>query len=222
MTHIYLIRHAESVLAYHSHIRDIMAEDGLSPLGVSQAERLRDRLATTGEIRADALLSSTFPRARQTADIVAPALGLPVIPDDDLQELRPGDPGGMYWDEYAEKHGHPDFVKEPFRTIAPGAENLPQFWLRVAVTLHRIAREHEGKTVAAVCHGGVVDGSLIGLLGLSTLAFPSFRLETRNTSITHWEHFEQDGTPRWRLHRYNDALHLDYDIGGPRLANAGG
>ena len=172
LTNLYLIRHGESVLAHSYHIRDIMTEDQLTPEGIGQAERLRDRLAATGEIRADVLLASTFPRAMQTAEIIAPALGLPVVPDDDLQEMRPGDNGGMYWDEYVEQRGRPDHIREPFHRMTPTAENWGQFMLRVATTLHRIAHEHEGKTVVLVCHGGVVDGSLIGLLGLGTSTAP--------------------------------------------------
>ena len=208
MTHIYLIRHGDSIAAHNPHILDIYAEDGLVQAGIQQAEKLRDRLASTHEIQADVLLSSTLPRALRTAEIIAPALGLPVVPERDLEEWRPGDNGGMYWDEYFEKHGRPDPVLEPFRPVAPGGENWGGFMLRVAETLHRIAHEHEGKTVVAVCHGGIVDGSMIGLMGLQTHRLPSFSLNTENTSITHWEHFKQDGLPRWRLHLYNDAAHL--------------
>src|SRR5688500_15674568 len=148
-------------------------------------------------MKADALLSSNFLRASQTAGIIAPALGLEVQFDDDLQEIRPGDPGEMYWDEYIEKHGFPDPVREPFRAVAPGAENWGQFVLRVAMTLHRIAHEYEGKNVVLICHGGVVDASIIGLFGLGTFFRPPFNLATHNASITHWEHNEVDGVPRW-------------------------
>lgn len=212
LTNLYLIRHGESILAHERHILDIMAEDQLTPNGIAQAERLRDRLDATGEIQADVLLASSFPRARQTAEIIAPALGLPVVLDHDLQEMRPGDNGGMYWDEYVEQHGRPDPIREPFRRLTPTAENWGQFMLRVATTLHRIAHEHEGKTVVLVCHGGVVDGSLIGLMGLGTFYRPGFVLEVENTAITHWQHYEQDGVPRWQLVKYNDDLHLHYNI----------
>jgi probable phosphoglycerate mutase len=212
MTHLYLIRHAESILAHGQHIRDILTEDRLTPEGVKQAERLRDRLAATGEIKADALLASSYPRARQTAGIIAPALGLPVVLEDDLQEWRPGDNGGMYWDEYIEKYGRDDPFREPFRTTAPGGEYWSQFLLRVAATLHRIAHQYEGKSVVLVCHGGVVDGSLITFFGLSALYRPGVTLDADNTSITHWKHSRTDGFPSWQLMKYNDALHLQYDI----------
>lgn len=208
MTHLYLIRHGDSITAHEPHIRDVYTEDALTPLGIEQAERLRDRLAATREIEAGVLLASTLPRAYLTAEIIAPALGLPVVRDRDLEEWRPGDNGGMYWDDYVAQHGRPDPVREPFRPLAPGGENWGQLMLRVAATLHRLVHEHEGKTIVAVCHGGIVDGSLIGLLGTQTLFTPSFSLYTENTAITHWEHFEQDGRPRWRLHCYNDAAHL--------------
>src|SRR5262249_22253167 len=78
MTNLYLIRHADYTFGLEDgKYRDL----GLTPLGVKQAELLRDRLATTGEIKADVLIASTMPRARQTAEILAPALGLPVVLD---------------------------------------------------------------------------------------------------------------------------------------------
>src|SRR5215210_102831 len=206
VTHLHLIRHAESIARGKQviRIRDIMTEDGLTPEGILQAERLRDRLATTSEIKADALLASSYPRARLTAEIIAPALGLPVVQDDDLQEWRPGDNGGMYWDEYIEKHGRDDPFREPFRPMAPGGEYLAQFILRVASTLHRIAHEHEGKRVVLVCHGGVIDSSLFCFFGLSPLLRPPVDLDSLNTAITHWKHFKEDGIPRWELVKYND------------------
>ena len=84
MTHLFLIRHGQHIGA----VQDNIGDTELSPLGVKQAERLRDRLSATGEIRADVLVSSTFRRAKQTAEIIAPALGLPIIFDDEVQEWR--------------------------------------------------------------------------------------------------------------------------------------
>src|SRR5438270_13258120 len=88
MTHLYLIRHGEALGA----VKRIIGNTPLSPFGITQAERLRDRLAATGEIAADVLISSTLVRARQTAEIIAPALGLPIIFDDEVHELRDGVP----------------------------------------------------------------------------------------------------------------------------------
>lgn len=214
MTHLYLIRHGESWPNVKPVIGGMKGDEGLTPLGVSQAEKLRDRLAETREIPADVLIASTLPRARQTAQIIAPALKLPIIFDDEVQELRMGEADGMSHAEFDEAFGRPDFGRQPTRPVAPGGESWSSFMLRVATSLERIADEHAGKHVAIVCHGGVIDGSLIYFFGLDGLRLPRVRFYTRNTSITYWQQIESDALggplapPRWRLEYYNDATHL--------------
>lgn len=213
MTHLYLIRHGEAVcnVDQDAPTAGMNGDLGLTDLGKLQAERLRERLAATGEIVADVLIASTLLRARQTAEIIAPAIGLPITWDDEVQELRVGEIDGVPWRAIA--HTVPDFRAEPFRPLSPGGENWPQFVLRVATALERIAREHEGKTIVVVCHGGVIDSSFVIFSGLSSVVFPSLDLATRNTSITHWERRAENGQPpRWRLRVYNDDLHVR-DIG---------
>src|SRR5215471_866498 len=101
MTHLYLIRHAEAIAA----IENTIGDTGLTSLGITQAEHLRDRLAATREITADVLIASTFLRAKQTAEIIAPAFGLPIIWDDEVQELRPGEAANMQVEEAWAKFG---------------------------------------------------------------------------------------------------------------------
>jgi 2,3-bisphosphoglycerate-dependent phosphoglycerate mutase len=218
LTHLYLIRHGEAWGAVHRRIADQVGEAGLSPLGIRQAERLRDRLRATREIAADVLIASTFPRAAQTAAIIAPAWGLPVIPDDEVQELRPGESDGLPWEEAAARFGKVDFDVEPFRPVAPGGDSWQGFLLRVGAALHRIAREHAGKRVVIVCHGGVIDSTFYHFFGMSPLARARFDFYTHNTSITHWEQHESGGKPRWRLHRYNDDTHLRDHIEWTRVS----
>jgi probable phosphoglycerate mutase len=189
---------------------------GLNELGVLQAQRLRDRLAATGEINADALIASTLPRAMQTAQIIAPALGLEVIPDDAVQELSVGEADGLSVKEYIERYGlFKDSRQDPYTPLAPGGDSWGSFVTRVGAALHRIADTHEGKSVVIVCHGGVVDSSLLLGLGMATIAPALGQFHTRNTSITEWERgfpsnvWDGGGAiKRWRLLRYNDDLHV--------------
>jgi len=210
MTHLYIIRHGQALNV----VQKTIGDPGLSPLGVKQAKRLRDRLAASGEIAADILISSTMLRAKQTAEIIAPALDLPIIFDDEVQEERPGEALNMTEEEFREKFGPVEFEQKPFFRIAPGAESWVEFMLRAATALQRITREHEGKTIVIVCHGGIIDTSFHLFFGLSTLHFPRAFFETHNTSITHWyketnDLFEQLNLPAsWILERYNDAMHL--------------
>lgn len=94
MTNVYLIRHAQQIENVIP-TPDPPLGPPLSSLGITQAEHLRDRLIATGEILADILLSSPLLRARATAEIIAPALDLPVTLDDDLQEFRIGNREGI-------------------------------------------------------------------------------------------------------------------------------
>jgi len=205
MTHLYLIRHGEALGA----VQDIIGDTALSPLGILQAERLRDRLAVTGEIAADVFISSTLARARQTAEILAPALGLPIVFDDEVQELRDGLAEGMHIKEYRKKYGEVNFRETPFREVAPDGENWGQFVLRAATALDRITRQYEGKTIVIVCHGGVIGVSFLYFFGLGTLQYPQAGFDTDNTSITHWaKRSILDRPLRWRLACYNDDMHL--------------
>ncbi len=217
MTHLYLIRHGEAMSNISPVIGGQRGDTGLSPLGVRQAEALRERLAT-GDIPAEVLICSTLTRARQTAEIIAPALGLPIIADDEVQELRPGAADGLTLEEMAERYGLPDFEADPYRPFAPGGESWAQFLLRVGTALNRIANAHAGKRIAVVCHGGIIDGSMLCFFGIST-QIVNYRIEfyTHNTAITHWERVTRTGpgwemhpgTPtRWRLVAYNDIAHL--------------
>jgi len=225
LTHLYLIRHGEAVSNVIPTLAGMHGDEGLTPRGRMQAERLRDRLAATGEINADVLISSTLPRARQTAEIIAPALGLPIIWEDDVQELRPGEADGLRWDEFVATYGEPNFRQDPFRPPAPGGEHWGQFVLRVSTALDRIVRQYLGKTIVVVCHGGVVDVSFLFFFGLNTMSPPlTIELFTHNAAITHWERRPRASEPaRWRLVCYNDDLHVR-DIGAeerihwPRVA----
>ena len=210
MTHLYLIRHGQAINV----VQKTSGDPGLSPLGVKQAERLRDRLAASGEIAADIVISSTMLRAKQTAEIIAPALGLPIIFDDEVQEQRPGEALNMSEEEFREKFGPVEFEQKPYFRLAPGAESWVEFSLRASTALQRITREHDGKTIVIICHGGIIDASFLFFLGLSSLQFPQVLFDTHNTSITHWykeanDWVEQLNLPvSWILDYYNDTMHL--------------
>ncbi len=204
VTRVALVRHGESQAAVDGVVAGLRGDVGLSERGRAQVGALRDRLARTGELTADTLLSSTLPRAIETAEIIAPVLAAPdIVQDGDLRELLPGECDGLTWDEYDERYGV-DMHADPFAPIAPGGESLVEFNLRVDRVLNRLAHEHEGRSVVVACHGGIVVGSLLAFLGLPVQKSPPVDLPVTNASITEWE--RRDG--RWRLIRFNDFAHL--------------
>jgi probable phosphoglycerate mutase len=210
-TRLYLIRHGQSWGNAEHMMVGMTTDRGLSELGRTQAARLRDRLAATGELAADVLIASSLPRARETAEIIAPALGLPVLLDDEVHELRSGEGEGLGFDEHQARYG--DWPgRAATQPVDPGGESWTEFSERVTDALERITAQHAGRSVVVVCHGGVIDASLVHFFGLDRTALPPVRIRAHNTSITEWELTDHD-PGRWGLVRYNDDVHV-LDIGG--------
>ncbi len=209
-TRLLLVRHGESVTTVNQVMGGESTCTGLSLLGIKQAEALRDRLASGSEPPVEALWSSTMPRAIETAQILAPALGdLPISTDSELVEHRPGDADGIKFAHFTDTFGSFDMRAEPHRPMAPGAESMAQFHHRAAEALHRLTTDHPGQTLLVSCHGGVIDAAFRSFLGLGLTS--SFDLWTLNTSITELSRsVNPSGKPlsNWTLHRYNDAAHL--------------
>lgn len=205
MTDLYLIRHEKNI----EDLAKNLSEHGLSPLGVTQAKRLRDRLAARSELTPYVLISSTVPRARQTAEIIAPALGVPIVFDDEIQQWRTNDSDTSSYDEFLENYRLTAEAQRPFFQIAPGAESWVQFMLRACVALNRITHEYRGKTIVIVCDRDIIEASFIIFFGLSTLYPPLVDIDPDPTSIMHWELTLYEGfRDRWLLKSYNDVMHL--------------
>jgi probable phosphoglycerate mutase len=208
MTNVYLIRHGEAVCNVQPIIAGMKGDTGLTERGVAQAESLRDRLVATREIVPDVFISSTLPRAKQTAEIISPAFNTPIIWDDDMREINVGDSDGMTLAEAAKTFGL-DFEKGIFHPIAQGGESWGQFMLRVGAGLERIIHEHAGKTIVIVCHGGVIDNSFAYFFSIHTRVPSRLEFYPDNTSITHWQQYiHQYHNQYWRLVKYNDIAHL--------------
>lgn len=208
-TDLYIIHHGEAWDSKTNVIAGARGDEGLTPLGREQSLFLRDRLAASGEIKADVLLSSTYPRALQTAEIIAPAFGLPIIFNDDLQSIRPGDADGLSREEYYARYGEVDSLGDPFGRLSPNAESWPEFAVRVSNALYRITLEHAGKAIVIVSHGSFIQGSFVYCFHMNPVgAWPLDQIH--DTSITHWSRdlSFQDARAQWRLCRYNDDAHL--------------
>lgn len=208
MTRLFLIRHGESVAQVEGFLSGHDTCRGLSDLGRRQAESLGDRLARSGEIQADVVLTSILPRAIETAQIISPAIGGgDPIQDCDLCEIHPGDGEGLTWDEWREKYYREDY--DPSEPGAPNGESWLAFNERVARTLKRYVEEHAEKVIVAAVHGGVIEASISAFMDLP--ATHGKLVPLTNTSITEWVHHEPqfgERGARWQLARYNDAAHV--------------
>ncbi len=204
-TRLVLIRHGESNVTVKRIVGGPRSCDGLSALGRRQAEALASRLTLSGELKPDVLVSSEYPRAIETADIIAPVLGFAIV--ERRAAFGEHDPGpdcdGVPYAAFTEQFGDIDWDGDPFRVGFPGGESIAVFQHRIGQATSDILAEHEGRSIVVVCHGGVVDAVFRRLM--STPSTGAFHLHTLNTSLT--EFVKQDKKP-WKLVRYNDSAHL--------------
>jgi len=206
-----LIRHGEAQVHVDGILGGEKACTGLSDLGRRQAEALRDRLKTTGELDpVDALYASTLPRAIETAQTIASALGDPDIRiDREIREFDPGEADGLTWEELETRYPPPK-VRDPHAARVPGSESWASFGERIERAFARITEAHKNETVVVVCHGGVIEHAF-HLWGLPTI--DGVQIEIFNTGITefYWGDpwpWHQPAEPGWRLVRHNDASHM--------------
>ena len=161
MTVFHLLRHGERqsgrVLA------------GRTP-GIGLTERGRADIAAVAERLAGeniaALYSSPLQRTRESAEIVAARLGLPIGFRDDVIELDFGEWTGATFDAIrADPRWH---AWRTHRSLAriPGGESMRQVQRRVVEALMEINERHLDETVAVVSHGDVIRSALLFALGM--------------------------------------------------------
>jgi probable phosphoglycerate mutase len=203
---LFLVRHGDAHAGFGGVIGGPTGCTGLTDRGRQQAAALRGYLATSGRVRADVLLASVIPRAIETAEIIAPGLGIETFGREcDLCEVHTGAADGLEWAEWGFRYGSFDMEAEPDRVFAPEGESWNSFHARVQQMLERLAKEYEGRTVVAVCHAGVIMASLRVVLGIGRPGTGA-RLAPTNTGLTEWEWEPRPG--RWTLHSFNETSHL--------------
>jgi probable phosphoglycerate mutase len=208
-----MIRHGESVAQRSDTVAGHNGCQGLTDLGRAQATALGERLRATGELREVSVVhSSRMPRARQTAAIVASALGgLAVEETCELCEYHPGEGDGLSQREYDTRWPTVD-PWDPHERRAPGAETWAEMAHRVAAGLDRLIDAHRGQTVVVVTHSGVIIQAMMRWLDLRFVRQPDLAwLEAANASLTIWQitrnPFHPDGLPL-ELVTFSDGAHL--------------
>ncbi len=145
-----LIRHGETTLNVARVLQP--ADTPLSPHGHAQAAALAERLRGAGLA---GILCSDLLRARQTAEPLAVATGLPVVCSPLLQERNFGDLRGQAYDSL----GHDPMQLE---AAPPGGESMRTFLARVAAAFAEALawQARLGGPLAVVTHGLVVKAML--------------------------------------------------------------
>lgn len=167
-TRIILARHGEA--AYSSDTGDDVSGGILTELGRSQARALGDQLRSREIV---AIVCSDLSRARQTAEIAAQTLDLPVDMRAGLHEYQAGD------EPYDVRSLGTALLAWLDGDLDPrilGGESGQEVAQRIRPVLDDLVREHHGKTVLVVIHGGAIIATLgsiaPGYTGLPTDGVP--------------------------------------------------
>lgn len=208
-----MVRHGESMAQEREIVGGHNGCEGLSDLGRRQAVALRDRWKNANELGEEVVLySSVMPRAIETAEILASALGQPdIIQDCTFCEHHPGEGDGLPWAEFEERYPFPAGGWSPDHRRDPGGETWNEMAERVRTGFDRLVAEHPGQTVVVACHGGVIVQTMIRWLLIDPTADGTAWFSPVNTSITEWRcapnpYGKRNGT--WELVRFNDHAHF--------------
>jgi ribonuclease H / adenosylcobalamin/alpha-ribazole phosphatase len=173
----------------------------LSRTGRAEAQAAAERMKGLG---IEVVLASPLRRTRETAEVVAAALGVPVTFDEDLVELDFGDLEGLTFDEARAKHplAARRFL-DGVTVAAPGGESIADVGARVARARRRILSEHAGRTVLVVSHVTPIKLMLAAGLGVGDEVVHRVFLGAASLSSVAWS---SDGRASVRL--VNDTSHL--------------
>ena len=165
MTRLYLIRHAEAegnlYRIAHGHYNGLIT----NYRGYQQIDALRERFR---EVDIDAVYSSDLYRTQTTARAIWLPKSLPLRLEPAFREICMGQWEDHTWHELNVKYPE-DMYKFNRRADLwriPGAETAQQVVDRFIPALERVAKAHEGGTVAVFSHGAalrIVLGTLQGV-----------------------------------------------------------
>ncbi len=183
LTRLYLIRHGEVEPAYHR-VFGGRIDMELSPLGHEQVRSIARFLKAAPP---DTLYASPMRRVRQTLAPLAEETGLQPVLMEGLREVDFGAWTGLSWDEVLKRHGVSAFswLHQLDDGTIERAETVRAFRERVECSLDQILAEAPGKTVAVICHGGVIRMLLSILLELPFRKMSIFEIEYASVTKIH-------------------------------------
>ncbi len=219
-TRLLLLRHAQT----NHNTQGLISGRSDVPInerGHEQAKLLANRIKE--QYAVDILYCSPLQRARQTAQYLSQALNLPIIINNDLTEYGFGELSDADRNDLEESN--PALFKQiqeweeapadqrPQRPQNPGMEPIDEFKHRIQAFTNKFLKDHSGKIVAAVSHGGFIKSFFYYHVGGDFSRYVPFWVD--NTSVSIIDFYK--GNPVIRL--FNDISHIkeELELGAPRI-----
>ncbi len=171
---LYLLRHAQS----EGNKRGIFQgtiDLPLSQEGIEQAKRAAKFLE---RFSFDRIITSPQLRAKQTAQIVAKSLNLPLKVDERLREISYGVLEGKKHEEVKNWEPYLKWLEDPVKYPLEGVDDFDDLRKR----LESFIKDLKGEDILAVTHGGIIRAflCLLGGFGFSHM----WRFSVGNVSLT--------------------------------------
>lgn len=148
-----LLRHGQSTWNAEGRWQGI-ADPPLTDLGREQA---RAAIPALAELGLSAVASSDLARAKETAEILADALGLPPVEvDSHLRERDVGEWSGLTSDEIAERWPDVAEARRRGERIPPVGSDNAGYEERALSVMRRIAAAHPGERVLVLTHSAFI------------------------------------------------------------------
>lgn len=196
-----LIRHGET----NHNIENRMSgwtEAMLSPLGIQQAQALRNRLA---RVDIDRLITSGLERAKETAHIGLPDLYTSAETMEQLKEMNFGTMESLTLETI--KDDFPEDYEELLTMdgtyVFPEGESLQGFHQRIQAAALDLLKYPKEETIAVVAHSGTIRCLLANWIANDWQAHWKFRIDHCSITIVDFH----DGHPVLRV--CNDTTHLE-------------
>jgi alpha-ribazole phosphatase len=199
-TRIILVRHGETAWNQENRWQGSQGTR-LSERGRRQCEQVAEALGAAG---VSAIYSSPLERAKESAEIIAQRLNIPVKYTEALRERDVGQWEGLTDDEVKQRfpEERAAHLAHPGTFAAPGGESREDVFARAAEFIEQVAADHPGQVVLVVAHAGPIKSAVAHALRAPVHAWP--RMDVENASITIIE--GQPGS--LRVIRVNDTSHL--------------
>ncbi len=182
MTLIYLIRHGHNQYVEKGKLAGRTAGVHLSERGHAQAQKAAELL---GAAKLKAVYASPLERTMETAEPIASAAGLQVIPEDDLLEMDYGTWQGKSLKALRRRKLWPTIQHTPSLARFPEGESFTEAQARIVGGLDRLQRKHHQKTavIAFVFHSDPIKLAIAHYLGLPIDLFQRLVIEPASISL---------------------------------------
>jgi 2,3-bisphosphoglycerate-dependent phosphoglycerate mutase len=200
--HITLLRHGESLGNFEGRHQG-QADFPLTQRGRDQSLALLERWKSEAK-EFNLAISSPLRRARETAEIIAGGLKIPLQFDPLWMERDNGLMAGLNEDEVRDILPQPPFI-HPYQPIGETGESQWELYLRAGKAVQSLFNHPPGKYLI-VSHGGILNMFFYAILGISpqpNFHGPRFRLNNSAFATLYYE----PNAHRWYILGVNDHLH---------------